>query len=59
VVFGKGGNMNKEALKEEAVKWQRWFMKGQRNWSAVHYATVFGSIGCSVVAGAVNSNLLI
>ncbi len=45
--------MNKEGLKEEALKWRSCFNKGQRNWSAVHYTTVFGSIILSVVAGAV------
>ena len=45
--------MNKDALKEEALRWRSWFNKGQKNWSAVHYTAVFGSIIFSVVAGAV------
>jgi hypothetical protein len=45
--------MNKEGLKEEALKWRNKFNKGQKNWSAVHYTTVFGSIILSVFAGAV------
>lgn len=44
--------MNKDSLKQEAIKWHDWFQKGQKNWSAVYHITVFGSIGCSVLAGA-------
>ncbi len=44
--------MDKNIFKKEATKWHDWFYKGQKNWSAVHHATVFGSIICSVTAGA-------
>jgi len=44
--------MEKEILREKALKWRTWFEKGQRNWSSAHHATIFGSIICSVVAGA-------
>lgn len=44
--------MDKDTLKQEATKWHDWFQKGQKNWSAVYHTTVFGSIGCSVLAGA-------
>jgi hypothetical protein len=44
--------MQKDMLKEEALKWRAWFQKGQKNWSAAHHTTIFGSIICSVVAGA-------
>jgi hypothetical protein len=44
--------VEKEMLKQEALKWRAWFEKGQRNWSAAHYTTIFGSIICSVMAGA-------
>ena len=44
--------MEKEMLKHEALKWRAWFEKGQKSWSAAHHTTIFGSIICSVVAGA-------
>ena len=44
--------MDKEVLKQEAVKWRKWFSTGQKNWSAAHHTTIFGSIICSVIAGA-------
>lgn len=44
--------MDKDTLKQEATKWHDWFQKGQKNWSFAHHTTVFGSIGCSVLAGA-------
>jgi hypothetical protein len=47
-----GGIVDKATLKQEATKWRDWFQKGQKNWSAVHHITIFGSIICSVLAGA-------
>lgn len=44
--------MEKEILKTEALRWRNGFNRGQKNWSVAHYSTVFGSIGCSVLAGA-------
>ena len=44
--------MDNDTLKQEATKWHDWFQKGQKHWSVAHHATVFGSIGCSVLAGA-------
>lgn len=44
--------MDKNTFKYEATKWHAWFYKGQKNWSVIHHATVFGSIICSVSAGA-------
>ena len=44
--------MDRDALKKEAVKWHDWFQKGQKSWSLAYHATIFGSIICSVAAGA-------
>jgi len=44
--------MEKDMLKQEAAKWREWFEKGQKNWSFAHHSTIFGSIICSVTAGA-------
>jgi hypothetical protein len=44
--------MDKAVFKQEATKWRDWFQKGQKYWSIAHHATVFGSIFCSVTAGA-------
>ncbi len=44
--------MDKAVFKQEATKWHDWFEKGQKNWSTAHHVTVFGSIICSVSAGA-------
>lgn len=44
--------MDKVALQTKAEKWQSWFQIGQKNWSFVYHITVFGSIICSVAAGA-------
>ncbi|MGC3988581.1 MAG: hypothetical protein QM796_02630 [Chthoniobacteraceae bacterium] len=44
--------MDKQTLIIEATKWRNWFYKGQRNWSKVHHVTLFGSVGCSLAAGA-------
>ncbi len=45
--------MNKELFKQEATKWHVWFYRGQKNWSVAHHFAVFGSIFCSVTAGAI------
>jgi hypothetical protein len=45
--------MDREMFKQEAVKWRAWFHKGQRGWSIAHHITIFGSIVCSIVAGAI------
>jgi len=44
--------MDKAVFKQEATKWHDWFQKGQKNWSVAHHVTVFGSIICSISAGA-------
>lgn len=44
--------MDRNILKYEAIKWHHWFNKGQRNWSIAHHGAMFGSILCSVAAGA-------
>lgn len=44
--------MDKATLKREASKWRDWYYKGQRSWSAAHHSSIYGSIVCSVVAGA-------
>lgn len=44
--------MDKAKLTQEAIKWRRWFQRGQKLWSFAHHSTLFGSILCSVVAGA-------
>jgi hypothetical protein len=32
--------MQKDMLKEEALKSRAWFQKGQKNWSAAHHTTI-------------------
>src|SRR5262249_34271968 len=49
----KRNNMDKDSLRQEALLWRTWFQKGQKNWSAAHHTAVFGSIVCSILAGAV------
>ena len=44
--------MNTDYLLGEAQKWRGWFFRGQALWSAAHYGSLFGSIICSVAAGA-------
>ncbi len=44
--------MDKQLLTQEAVGWRNQFYKGQRLWSVVHHTCLFGSIICSVAAGA-------
>lgn len=44
--------MEKSLLMQEVVKWRAHFYRGQKLWSLVHHASLFGSIVCSVVAGA-------
>ncbi|WP_143330364.1 hypothetical protein [Chromobacterium haemolyticum] len=43
--------MDKEALRQEAMRCRNWFSKGQRLWSFAHHTAIFGSILCSVVVG--------
>ena len=49
----QGREMNKERFKQEATKWHVRFYRGQKNWSAAHHFAIFGSIICSVTAGAI------
>lgn len=44
--------MDKVALQTKAKKWHGWFQIGQKNWSFVYHVAAFGSIICSVAAGA-------
>jgi len=44
--------MDKSSLKDEMDKWHVHFYNGQRFWSFLHHSSLFGSIVCSVVAGA-------
>lgn len=44
--------MEKSALKEHCEKWQSRYFQGQKAWSAVHHISVFGSVVCSIAAGA-------
>ncbi len=44
--------MDKATLKREATQWRAGYYEGQRNWSAAHHSSIYGSIVCSVVAGA-------
>lgn len=44
--------MDKAVFKGEATKWHDWFYSAQKSWSIAHHITVFGSIICSVGAGA-------
>ena len=34
--------MDKEALRQEALKWRNWFGKGQRLWSFAHHTAILG-----------------
>jgi hypothetical protein len=42
----------KERLKQSITKWRKERNSAQKNWSGVHHASLFGSIACSVLAGA-------
>jgi hypothetical protein len=42
--------MDKDTLKQELLKWQLRFYKGQRLWSAAHHGTVYLSILSSIAA---------
>jgi len=44
--------MDKNTLRSEAIKWRTRFYKGQKAWSIAHHVSLFGSIICSLVAGA-------
>jgi hypothetical protein len=44
--------MDRVQLKAQCESWQRRYYSGQRNWSVAHHFSVFGSIVCSIVAGA-------
>lgn len=43
--------INGDDLKRDLLQWRKWFRNGQRNWSFVHHACLFGSIICSSWAG--------
>lgn len=43
--------MDKAVLKREATLWRVGHCQDQRNWSAAHHSSIYGSIVCSVVAG--------
>ena len=42
----------KERLKQSIIKWRSTRNSAQKTWSGVHHASLFGSIVCSVLAGA-------
>lgn len=44
--------MNKTELKERCRVWQHHYFKGQKWWSFAHHVSLFGSIICSIAAGA-------
>lgn len=44
--------MTKDEFKLQANRWRDWFQKGQKNWSFLYYSSVYGSIICSIAAGA-------
>jgi hypothetical protein len=44
--------MDNATLKQEASMWRDRFYEGQRSWSTAHHVSAFGSILCSVGAGA-------
>lgn len=44
--------MNKTHFKAELEKWHTTFCRGQRFWSIMYHSTLFGSLLCSVGAGA-------
>jgi hypothetical protein len=41
-----------EVVRKEANKWQAWFYKGEKGWSFANHFSLFGSVVCSVAAGA-------
>ncbi|PLK37221.1 MULTISPECIES: hypothetical protein [Klebsiella] len=45
--------MDKKTLNDQALKFRSQFNKGQKNWSFAHHFSIFGSILCSVAAGAI------
>lgn len=45
--------MDKKTLSEKALEFRLQFNKGQKNWSFAHHFSIFGSILCSIAAGAV------
>ena len=50
-----GGNdmEEKDRLNEKILKWRDGRHGAQKKWSFVHHMCVFGSVGCSLVAGTV------
>lgn len=44
--------MDKDKLKTELTQWRAMHYKGQKLWSTCHHLAIFGSIICSVLAGA-------
>ncbi|MGZ6223162.1 MAG: hypothetical protein ACXWMW_10515 [Syntrophales bacterium] len=44
--------MDKIAFRKKVEEWHEWFQIGQKNWSFVYHVSVFGSIICSIAAGA-------
>ena len=44
--------MEKSNLKHELIYWRKRHNKGQKCWSVAHHVSVFGSIICSISAGA-------
>lgn len=45
--------MESSALKDECKKWHGFYLKGQKWWSVAHHVAVFGTIICSIAAGAI------
>lgn len=45
--------MDKESLTTEITRWRNDFKTGQYWWSVAHHSALFGSIACSISAGAV------
>lgn len=44
--------MNKAELRDHCRVWRHRYFMGQKLWSAAHHVFVFGSITCSIAAGA-------
>ncbi|WP_338525030.1 hypothetical protein NUH87_05080 [Pseudomonas batumici] len=45
--------MESSKLKAECKKWRDFYLKGQKWWSVAHHIAAFGTIICSIAAGAI------
>ena len=50
--YGANIMEEKERLKQSIIHWRKERNSAQKGWSGVHHASLFGSIVCSILAGA-------